>query len=207
MRNRDNMTILNKAALLFLALIAQIALTINPAFAHRFNVALVIPMSNAAADRGRQIRDGFMLATTERDSHPDQESDGHLGGLDVYVTVIDEQGDVTAEIERISAQGEVDIVAAFGSEMTLTLIGRLLDGKNVALLPPGRSSVSRSDLPAVAAFRTAYEREYGVVPSSCAAQGYNAARRIDSAVRAQGGVDDRASLLRVFRETVRSFTW
>ncbi len=39
------------------------------ALAHRFNVALVIPLSNAASAQGRQIRDGFMLATKERDSH------------------------------------------------------------------------------------------------------------------------------------------
>ena len=201
------MTIRNNAALLFLALIAQIGLTINPAFGHRFNVALVIPQSNATAEQGRQIRNGFMLATTERDSHPDQESDGHLGGLDVYVTVIDEQGDITADIGRIAEQGETDIVAAFGSEKMLTLIATILDGKNVALLLPDHSPFSKSDLPAVAAFGSAFEREYGGAPSSYAAQGYNAARRIDMAVRAQGGVEDRASLLRVFSQTARSFSW
>ncbi len=146
------MKIRNKAAFLFLTMIAEIALTINPALAHRFNVALVIPLSKAASVQGRQIRKGFMLATTERDGHPDQESDGHLGGLDVYVAVIDERGDVAADIGRIATQGEVDIVAAFGSEKTLSLIRKLLDGKKVALLLPGLSPFSKSDLPAVAAF-------------------------------------------------------
>ena len=177
------------------------------ALAHRFNVALVIPLSNAASAQGRQIRDGFMLATKERDSHPDQESDGHLGGLDVYVTVIDELGDVGAEIGRVARRGELDIVAAFGSETTLSLIGKFLDGKKVALLQPGQSPFARPDLPGVAAFIVAYEREYGGRPTSHAAQGYNAARRIDAAVRAQGGVDDPASLRRNFRETARVFAW
>ncbi len=201
------MKIRNKAAFLFLTMIAEIALTINPALAHRLNVALVIPLSKAASVQGRQIRKGFMLATTERDGHPDQGSDGHLGGLDVYVAVIDERGDVAADIGRIATQGEVDIVAAFGSEKTLSLIRKLLDGKKVALLLPGLSPFSKSDLPAVAAFISAYERAYGSKPSSRAAQGYNAARRIDVAVRAQGGVDDTASLLRIFSETARGFTW
>ena len=190
-----------------LTIIAALALKINPAIAHSFNVALVIPLSNAAMVRGRQILDGFMLATGERDSHPGQESDGHLGGLDVYVTVIEEKGNVTAEIERFATQGEFDIVAAFGSETTLSLVRKLLDMSKVALLLPGQSPFSKPDLPAVAAFISEFEREYGVAPSSHAAQGYNAARRIDFAVRAQGGVGDTASLNRIFRETAHGFAW
>ena len=192
---------------MFLTIIAALALTINPAFAHSFNVALVIPLSNAAMAQGRQMLDGFMLATRERDSHPGQESDGHLGGLDVYVTVIDEMGDVTADIERVATQGEVDIVAAFVSEATLSLVRKLLDIRKVALLLPGQSPFSKSDLPAVAAFISDFEREYGVRPSSHAAQGYNAARRIDVAVQAQSGVGNTASLQRNFRETAHGFAW
>ena len=105
------MNIRNKVSIPFLTLIAGIALTINPALAHRFNVTLVIPKSNAASVQGRQFLDGFMLATTERDSHPDQESDGHLGGLDVYVAVIDGRGDVAADIGRVAAQGDVEFRA------------------------------------------------------------------------------------------------
>ena len=189
------------------AMIAEFAFAIDPALAHRFNVALVIPLSNAVSVQGRQIREGFMLATTERDSHSDQESDGHLGGLDVYVSVIDGQGDVAADIGRIARQGEVDIVAAFGSEATLSLVGKLLDGKRVALLVPGQSPFSKPDLPAVAAFMSAYQREHGRGPSAQAAQGYNSARRIAFAVRAQGGVDDTAALVQNFRQTARGFTW
>ena len=148
-----------------------------------------------------------MLATAERDGHPGQESDGHLGGLDVYVTVIDGEGDVVADIERLVERGEVDIVAAFVSETTQSSIRKLLGGKAVALLLPGQTPFSESELPAVAAFVFSYEREYGSSPSLRAAQGYNAARRIDFAVRAQGGVDDTASLLQVFSETSRGFTW
>ena len=169
------MKIRKTVAFLSPTIIVALALTFNLALAHGFNVALVIPLSNTATAQGRQILDGFMLATAERDSHPGQESDGHLGGLDVYVTVFDEKGDVTADIERVTAQGEVDIVAAFGSETTLSLVRKLLDRKKVALLQPGQSPFSKSDLPAVAAFIAAYERKYGGRPSSHAAQGYNAA--------------------------------
>ena len=196
-----------KVALLFLGAIAAIAPAIDPARAHRFNVALVVPASNAGPAQGRQILDGFMLATAERDSHPDQVSDGHLGGLDVYVTVIDGTADRTKDIIDIVTRADIDIVAAFGSEPTLTLVGKLLDGAKVALLLPGQSPFSRPDLPAVAAFIAAYQARYGARPSRQAAQGYNAARRIDLAVRAQGGVDDTAALIRDFRQTTRGFAW
>ena len=191
------------AFLLTIFLLASISL--NPAFAHRFNVALVIPITSAGADQGRQYLEGFMLATSERDSHPDEESDGHLGGLDVYVTVIDAQADPGAEIERIVSQAEIDIVAAFGSEETLSLVGKLLERENILLLLPAQTPFPQSDLPAVAAFATAYENRYGGRPSVQATQGYNTARRIDVAVRAQGGVDNTELLIRNFRETANGF--
>ena len=183
------------------------SISFNPAYAHRFYVALVIPFSNAVADQGRQYRQGFMLATTERDSHPDEESDGHLGGLDVYVSVIDSQGDIRTEIERIVSQGRIDIVVAIGSEKTLSLVGNLLDGGNIALLAPGQTPFSQSDMPAVVAFTAAFENQYGGRPSAQAAHGYNAARRIDVAVRTQGGADDTDELVRIFKRTESGFNW
>ena len=200
------MKIRKAAAFLFLTLIAGIALA-TPALAHRFNVALVIPLANGASIQGGQIRDGFMLATGERDSHPDQESDGHLGGLDVYVTVIDANGDVGAAIGPMAARGGVHIVAAFASETTLSMIGKFLAGKNIALLVPGQTPFANSGRPDVAAFIAAYQSKYGTTPSFRAAEGYHAARRINAAVRAQGGADDTASLLRSFSQTARDFTW
>ena len=201
------MNIPNKVTLLALALVAVVALGIGPAVAHRFNVALVVPRSDGAFLDGRDIRDGFMLATAERDSHPDQESDGHLGGLDIYVTVIGSQGNITAEIERIARQREVDIVVAFGSEETRSMVQGLLDGTRVVLLLPGQPTLSWPGSPAEKAFNAAYEQAYGYAPTSRSAQGYIAARHIDAAVRAQGGVDDTAALRQVLDETARDFVW
>jgi hypothetical protein len=198
---------INNVVVLLLAIFLLGSISFKPAYAHRFYVALVIPLSNAEADQGRHYRRGFMLATTERDSHPDEESDGHLGGLDVYVSVIDSQGDVSAEIERIVAQDRIDIVTVIGSGKTLSLAGKLLDGRNIVLLLPGQSPFSQSDKPGVVIFRSSYESQYGDQPSAQAAQGYNAARRIDVAVRAQGGVDDTEQLVRSFRQTASGFTW
>jgi hypothetical protein len=198
------MGIRNGAA--FLVAIFLLALnSLNPAFAHRFNVALVIPMTSAGNNQGRQYLEGFMLATSERDSHADEESDGHLGGLDVYVTVIDALGDVSTEFERIVSQAEINIVAAFGSEELLFLVGKLVERERLVLLLPAQTPFPQSDMPAVAAFAFAYENQYGGRPSTQAAQGYNTARRIDVAVRAQGGIDDKELLVQSFRETAYGF--
>ena len=201
------MTGRNTIAILVLAVFAEFAFAINPTLAHRFNVALVIPLSGAASAQGSQIRNGFMLAAQERDSHAGQESDGHLGGLDVYVSAIDGNGDVATAVERIATRGDLDIMVAFGSEQTRALIAKILGGSRIALLLPGRSPFPDSDLPAVAKFVAAYENEYGGTPSSHAAQGYHAARRIDVAVRDQGGVGDTASLRRSFMDTERGLDW
>lgn len=208
MRNREGgMNLWTRFCFLLLITLGNLALTMNPALAHSFNVALLVPLSTVGSVQGRQYVEGFMLATTERDSHPDQESDGHLGGLDVYVTKIDAVGNITEQIGRIALSGNIDILAFYGADTVLHRAREQLDGKEVALLLPGEAPSLDSSLPAVAAFISSYERVYGRKPSSDAAQGYNAARRIDAAVRAQGGVDDFSSLLWNLTKSERGFAW
>jgi len=202
LRRRVNMVIRNKIIFLFLGMIAAGAFATKPAHAHSFRVMLFIPQSQAAA---LEVRQGFMLAATERDGHPEQGADGHLGGLDVYVSVIDGRGDVFAMFGRIARKGEFDIIAVFGSEATLDLIENLIDGTQVAVLRPGNANFSGPRQLAVAAFTAAYQKVYSTKPSSLAFEGYNAARRIDAAVRAQDGVADKALLLKNFKETAHRF--
>ena len=57
--------------------------------AHRFNLGFFTALSGPHAREGKQALDGFLLATGERDDHAGEESDGYLGGLDVYVFRID----------------------------------------------------------------------------------------------------------------------
>ena len=178
-----------------------------PAKAHSFNVALVLSTSDTATSEGRQFRDGFMLATTERDAHPDMESDGHLGGLDVYVSIIAVEEKLPADIARQIERDEIDIVIPFLPESSVMKIGALLAGQRALLLQPGRSPFSQTAQGAVAAFRLSFEKSYGRPPGPAAGQGYNAARRIDQAVRLQEGVGDRAALRRSFVDSRQSFNW
>ncbi len=201
------MNILNKTSLMVLIALIQGSVVLSSAVAHRFNVALVLPVSGSAAGNGEQIRKGFMLATTERDAHADEESDGHLGGLDSYVSVIDANGDVAAGIKRLSSTSQINIVASFAPDKTQDAMEKLLAGTNIALLRSGPTPFGNKSLPAVSEFIAAFHRAYGTNPTAAAARGYNAARRIDMAVRAQGSVNDVALLRQSFRHTAATFNW
>lgn len=181
-----------------------LAISINTLAAHSFNTTLIVAGSDLNSRQNRAIRNGFMLATEENDGHADQESDGHLGGLDVYVTVVTEQSGT----DKIgSTLARTDILVFFASSATRPLIDRTLKAGDAVLLLPGQSPFAAKDELAVAAFITAYNSRYGTEPGDAAARGYNAARRIDAAVRAQSGADDRGELQNALAKTAKDFDW
>ncbi len=203
----------SRLILIIIAMTFGLGLTNSPVFAHSFNVSIILPTSGndfgsgSESESVQQIMDGFMLATKERDSHPDEQSDGHLGGLDVYITEIRTHGDIPDHITRIAAQGELDIVVVFAENLPAMLMDTLRREPRIVLLLPGRSPFTQTDLPGVRAFTSSYQSDYGNIPSSWSAQGYNAARRIETAVRQLGAVDDKAALGTLFEETQNSYSW
>ncbi len=134
--------------------------------AHAFDLALLLPLSGPERELGERMRAGFMEATREFDAHPGQESDGHLGGLDVYVTVVD----VTRGAAGLAAIGEpAFLVGRLPSD-----IAPLLEGGNAPL--------------AIAVVGE-------VPPERAEAVGYDLARLVALAVRARGGdFGDRRAL-------------
>lgn len=200
--------------LVALAMIAAIALPVSLARAHGFNVALVVPLSGAMAAEGSQIRDGFMLATKERDSHANEESDGHLGGLDVYVFPADDQKPDLSDVKAVLERQRIDIVAAIGSPESVAAAESLNPDAQIVVLTLGETPFPISSQPsgndqsaAVAAFIDSFQKEYGYAPTPSAAQGYNAARRIEAAVRDQGSVDNKEALQQHLLKTARGFNW
>jgi hypothetical protein len=193
---------------------AVLLLSVGLAKAHSFNVALLVGQSGAAARDGDQIRDGFLLATKERDSHPDEESDGHLGGLDVYLFVAEVGDGAMAGVRALLQQTTIDIMAVIAPDVSIETVRPLTAGLQTVLLAPGQTPFPASapantagQTPAVRSFFDAFRAEYGYLPSPSAAQGYNAARRIDAAVRAQGGVSDQEALRQTLRESQSAFDW
>lgn len=67
-------------------------------------------------------------------------------------------------------------------------------------LKSGSQWSSTLDNEANKAFVAAFEKEYGYVPSLYAAQGYDAARLIDGALKKAGGKDDKQALLAALEE-------
>jgi hypothetical protein len=154
--------------------------SVSPVFAHSFNVAILL--------QDKQFLNGFMLAASERDGHPDETADGHLGGLDVFVSTVETPAEITDDI---------DIVVLREYQ------------KNLAAIPLylGQTPFAQSGQPSVEHFISTYKTAYGMMPTAKAAQGYNAARRIDRALRPWGGVENRAAILRSFKETTSDFSW
>jgi len=205
-------TIWKKPLTKLLLPIALSFFTFNSAIAHSFNVTLIIPLSGPDEAQGEQFLDGFMLATRERDGHPNEESDGHLGGLDVYVTTIDGSEDISAQIEMINAGASnpgsgADIVAYFTSETNSASIQTTLDQNNIALLVPGELSDENGELPGNDRFFTTFNEDYNADPTAASIRGYNTARRIDQAIRAQGAASDVANLQENFSQSATNFVW
>ena len=56
-------------------------------------------------------------------------------------------------------------------------------------------------------FAARYIAAFGQPASRWAAEGYNAARRIDAAIRPLDGVDNRAALDRAFADSAKGIRW
>ncbi len=156
------------------------------AWAHSFNVVMVVP-----DDLTPGLRDdmavGFLVASQERDGHANEESDGHLGGLDVYITLAP-----VSDHARIKA-ADPDILA-------LPLAGEAQSGDAVILRamdansPQAAGFLNSAAGGGFAPFATRFSDRAGRTPGTEATAAYLAARRIDLAVRQLQGVDDRAKL-------------
>jgi ABC-type branched-subunit amino acid transport system substrate-binding protein len=181
---------------------------------------LLLPLSGPSTGAGKQILDGFMLATKERDTHPDTESDGHLGGLDVYISRIDSTGTPEAAARKAGAlfrREKIEFLTIFASREALNALYPAVADAKVFLLglgdaprkilgnacPPYFISISsRKGAEIGRAFAASFQKEFGRAPSRLAALGYDAARLIGSAVRALGGeLAGRAALRRALRDS------
>lgn len=167
--------------------------TAPSALGHSFAVAFVAPFTGAEADRGARWLQGFLLATRERDAHPGEESDGHLGGLDVYVLKVDTNAGAGHAGTWVNAPGDAapDIVTGPGAG----------DDAFRQRFAPAPAIVTDAVLEAAASidpqrlrtqdgrsFGAAYREVHGRIPETDATAGYLTARIIDRAVREAGDV-------------------
>lgn len=197
------------AGLAALSLLSLLVLPAQPALSHEFIVAL----RAVGAERETVLTDalrGFLLATAERDGHAGETSNGHLGGLDVYI--LPRPASVAARFPELRpAPGDrPDIVVVFGpSEAAAAEIGQS-DDESVVISAGTLSSANgwgADDVQKPGSFAARYASAYGQSASRRAAEGYNAARRIDAAIRPLGGVSDQAALERALAASADGIRW
>ena len=191
-----------KVLVTVLALTA-VALASDGAAAHSFRVGLVAPFggpgADGAASEGAAIAAGFLIATRERDDHPNETSDGHLGGLDVYLERIDANRDEAAVLAAASAlldgrDGEPSAFLAVAAGPELTAVLKRLSARHGAVfldlsagrLPdPGPPEAPGDGSPAAPPLAEAFRATHGTAPDAAATTGYRSARLI---VRAAGAL-------------------
>ena len=107
------------------------------AFAHEFNLLLLAPTgaSQAAID---EMRVAFLIASHERDSHADETSEGHLGGMDVQLTL--------ATPDTATADAALAFVAAPFAEAGDSQVAALAAPGNAVIVDSPALAVQPADL-------------------------------------------------------------
>ena len=192
-----------------LGLLPLQALFSQSAQAHEFVVAIRAIETERDLILTDAVR-GFLLATTERDAHPDETSNGHLGGLDVYI--IPQTANVGARFPSLKdAPSDLpDIILVIGATDPDDAALILARKESAAMISGSLHSTnlwSRTATTDSTSFAARYMSTYQQPASKWAADGYNAARRIDDAVRLLGQVDDRAALERALAASADGFRW
>ncbi len=192
-----------------LGLLPLQALLAQSAQAHEF----VVTIRAVGAERDLVLADalrGFLLATKERDGHPDETSNGHLGGLDVYIIPQTGENVVGFPILKKAPSDRSNITVVVGAsgavDAVLEQVGKEGPAMRAGALH-GANLWSGTAPSNSAGFAARYNLAYQQPASKWAADGYNAARRIDDAVRLFGGVDDKAALERALAATAGGFQW
>ena len=170
------------------------------ASAHSFTVALIAG-ADGAADQMQSAVNGFLVASAENDGHSAETADGHLGGLDVFL---------------------IPLPAARASGIS-GLVGQTVEQYDFAIMPgdatvglsePGigpATVIVRAGVLPTATQRTQFEQtfrdRFEAAPNDAAAQGYNAARRIDQAVRTLGEAARPEDLRAALAATADGISW
>jgi hypothetical protein len=160
--------------------------------AHEFTAAILVVGKDRETGLADAVR-GFLLAADECDGHPGETSDGHLGGVDVQILPLPPE--IATRIEGLtgSPKDPPGVIVVLGSPTevarALATGSRQSIGLGAGTLPPGWAEASQPS-----GFAARYRQSYGRAPTRAAAQGYNAARRLDLAIRPLDGLAPRATL-------------
>jgi hypothetical protein len=168
-----------------------LALAASPAVAHEFELLLLAPPEATEATLN-QMRTAFLIAAHERDSHPDETSEGHLGGMDVQLTLeplgaAPAMEDLAFVVAPFASAGNPEVTALAAADDAV-----VIDRGHLAAMPPGLDRID----PALPPFADRFRAETGQAPGPEATATYQAALLVDLAVRPLDSVTDREALRR-----------
>jgi len=168
--------------------------------AHSFSVAIVSDGVGGAEQLQAAVR-GFLVASAERDGHSNETADGHLGGLDVFLVPL--PAALAADIDGLIGEmpDTFDVAVALGDAAALQGVGGVV--ATTAVMMPG----VLPDPEERTGFGESFRARFGVAPNDAAAQGYNAARRIDLAVRQIGEASQTELLRSALTNTAKGIRW
>lgn len=183
------------AGLLILALLLP-----GLANAHSFTLAVRSESGEPTLALASAIR-ALRLAAAERDGHEGETSDGHLGGLDLFIRPLPRDAAHGIAGLKHAPPGPPDILLVLGA-------GPVDPGDTGPVaIDPGALPPGWQDVTDPASFAARYQAATGLPADRAAAEAYNAARRIDRAVRAQGGTGDRSAMVRSLLSTAEGIEW
>lgn len=173
--------------------------------AHEFTAAILAVGEGREEMLAETVR-GFLLAADERDGHAAETSDGHLGGVDVQVLPLPREAAGRVEGLVGAPQEPPEVVVVIGPEAEAAAAMASLDGKSI-VFRPGALPDGWAEDTADGSFAARYRRAFGAEPGEAAAEGYNAARRLDLAIRPLDGVEPRAAVENALTGTGSGIAW
>ena len=181
----------------------------EPALAHSFSLAILANGTVGPVELRSAVQ-GALTASAEKDGHPDETADGHLGGLDVFLIPLPEAAaeqidglvdhrtesfDFIVPLERVP----VDLSGLQGvTNQTIVIdLGDLPD-------PAAWSESSTSN---TKSFAARYRSRFGEQPDAFAAHGYYAARKINHAIRETNGISSPEETRKVLDASRQGTDW
>jgi hypothetical protein len=175
------------------------------AVAHEFTAAILVTGQNPETRLAEAVN-GFLLAADERDAHSNETSDGHLGGVDVQVLPLPTEAAGLVSWLVGSPADEAGVVVVLGTEPATLPDVAAISPRTVTMVP-GILPQDWFEDAGNDSFVARYRSAYGTAPTEAAAQGYNAARRLDSAIRPLDGISPRVALEAALADTANGIDW
>lgn len=184
-----------------------VLLPMGRASAHEFSLG-VHASGNDARERVVSAVRGALLAADERDGHPAETSDGHLGGVDVHIIpFLDDRPVALPELTN-AHRGHIDLLLILDADTVPSATLPRITDQTIILNPgelPDASSWSYAE--DAFSFAARYHRAWSTEPDVFSAQGYNAARRIDQAIRPHDGVKQTNAIRDSLSQSGKGINW